>query len=471
MLVFFAFPVADLRSFTDAKTHRLRKPTIPAEPGKHFIRDTGLVHARLRGGSQVVAGEDLFCEARHACRLPADHSWTHLRWNGCRLQFQPLLRRYFRTGQATSRFEIGFRATADDVPSCAALPATTLIDALAGLQVRVGEGYDRQHSMALAAAGDALADHFRVATTRHRRRGHPYPTESRWCRAGEPLVVIELADWEQLRLPPYSSSVDAISDPDIKADFFLARIPRRQSPIGCWVLRVGADARMDRARQLRLHLVRVHGEVQCLTRIVQAAQTTISTAPLSAASANLVDHLDKMTRLLKQSTRHGTEQRNILETAYQSHRAARPGELKTLLDAAENLSRDLKQRTEKAQAMARTSQITWLERGVVGATSLFIVGLVGYLVIRNEPIADQNMVVMLRILLSLAVSVLGAVIPGFVHVSWKGSGLAIRAGGALALFVLTFLITPQVLPSSPAGDVGARESQKIELRAGGLAKD
>ena len=35
--------------------------------------------------------------------------------------------------------------------------------------------------------------------------------------------------------------------------------------------------------------------------------------------------------------------------------------------------------------------------------------------------------------------------PGVSRLSWSGSGLAIRTGGALALFVLTFVYTPDVL--------------------------
>jgi hypothetical protein len=46
--------------------------------------------------------------------------------------------------------------------------------------------------------------------------------------------------------------------------------------------------------------------------------------------------------------------------------------------------------------------------------------------------------------LSLATAVLGATIPGFLDIGWKGRGLAIRAGGALALFVLTFVYTPDL---------------------------
>jgi hypothetical protein len=51
----------------------------------------------------------------------------------------------------------------------------------------------------------------------------------------------------------------------------------------------------------------------------------------------------------------------------------------------------------------------------------------------------------MRIVLALAMAVFGATVPGFLNVGWRGGGLVVRAGGALALFVLTLVFTPTVL--------------------------
>jgi hypothetical protein len=68
-----------------------------------------------------------------------------------------------------------------------------------------------------------------------------------------------------------------------------------------------------------------------------------------------------------------------------------------------------------------------------------------WLVARNEPFRSKDLVLILRIVLSLAVAVLGATIPGFLQLKWSGLGLGIRAGGALALFALTYLLPPSGL--------------------------
>lgn len=81
-------------------------------------------------------------------------------------------------------------------------------------------------------------------------------------------------------------------------------------------------------------------------------------------------------------------------------------------------------------------------------TALFvgvaIVGVVLYLVIRNKPFTDPDLVVILRITLSLACGILGFSIPGFLEVKYNVGGFTIRACGAAALFVITFFGTPHV---------------------------
>jgi hypothetical protein len=87
------------------------------------------------------------------------------------------------------------------------------------------------------------------------------------------------------------------------------------------------------------------------------------------------------------------------------------------------------------------------ERFVAIFVAVAIIALAGYLIVRNEPFADPNLVVVTRVILSLAVAVLGATIPGFLNIGWNVKGVVVRAGGALALFLLTFWFTPGVLPA------------------------
>jgi heme A synthase len=93
--------------------------------------------------------------------------------------------------------------------------------------------------------------------------------------------------------------------------------------------------------------------------------------------------------------------------------------------------------------------------------ALVVVGLAVFLLVRNQPIADPKLFFVLRVVLSFAAAALGATIPGFLDIRWSGNGLALRAGGALALFVLTFVYTPDILP-----DQGAKTEVTISAPGG-----
>lgn len=97
--------------------------------------------------------------------------------------------------------------------------------------------------------------------------------------------------------------------------------------------------------------------------------------------------------------------------------------------------------------------------------ALMIVGLVMFLLVRNEEIADPRLFFALRLVLSFGTAVLGATIPGFLSVGWSAGGLTVRAGGALALFVLTYLYTP---------DLATKQDQRGQVTIsapGGVAAD
>ncbi|MCY4515572.1 MAG: hypothetical protein OXC69_10665 [Candidatus Tectomicrobia bacterium] len=119
--------------------------------------------------------------------------------------------------------------------------------------------------------------------------------------------------------------------------------------------------------------------------------------------------------------------------------------------------------TRGTQARGPSSRF---EKKTAYMTALAVVGASLYLIVRNEPFEDPNLVVLARTILSFAMAVLGATIPGFLSIAWTGGGLAIRAGGALALFVLTFFVTPTVLPIEfPTSDAAHTDLKIADVSA------
>ncbi len=83
-----------------------------------------------------------------------------------------------------------------------------------------------------------------------------------------------------------------------------------------------------------------------------------------------------------------------------------------------------------------------LELGLAFAFGCVALGAVVWLAFRAETLSEQQFEI-LRIVLALAGGGVGAVIPGFLDVSMKaGAKLALRAGGALAVFVVLYFWSP-----------------------------
>lgn len=82
-----------------------------------------------------------------------------------------------------------------------------------------------------------------------------------------------------------------------------------------------------------------------------------------------------------------------------------------------------------------------------------------------------------RVVFALAAAGIAAMIPGFINLTINPSvGLLIRAGGALAVFIIVFFFNPAPLPNGPNGDgpdeiqISIPEGWTFEKAARGIAK-
>ena len=110
----------------------------------------------------------------------------------------------------------------------------------------------------------------------------------------------------------------------------------------------------------------------------------------------------------------------------------------------------------------RSHPIAAWEKVVAAVVAVVIVGVVLFLVIRNQK-PDKDLFALIRIVLSLAIAALGATIPGFLNVKIeKSQSLSLRAGGALALFLLTYIFTPSVVSIQSSEPTAAEINVEIK---------
>ena len=86
-------------------------------------------------------------------------------------------------------------------------------------------------------------------------------------------------------------------------------------------------------------------------------------------------------------------------------------------------------KSNRLLAASHVAEATFVaERLIATGTALFLVVVVVFLVVRNEPFADPNLVVAFRIVLSLGIGILGGTIAGFLNVSYSVRGRAFAPG-------------------------------------------
>ena len=100
-------------------------------------------------------------------------------------------------------------------------------------------------------------------------------------------------------------------------------------------------------------------------------------------------------------------------------------------------------------------------------SGLYIILVTSVLLIRGKEIEGPRLFFALRVLLGLAAAIFGATVPGFLDISWtSAAGLSIRAGGALAVFVLIYMFTPAD-PGAATTNVSAPGGVAAKIIEGG----
>ncbi len=434
MFAVLSFPVIDFRDLTSGKRSKLPRPTFPTpEVGSDFIRGFGGVERRKKGGAERIAGEHAYSDSKGALRfvtpaLPEPNSGPDWEAEGLR----PLFRRLYHTGHGLLRYELGFKVVEDFGRASA---PENIVSRIGRILVRIPEA---GQTVWLCDAGAHLATAYLRASTRmdKGRLGKHVADE---CFAASGQIVLEYRMTGQFHEPEGPTSSQVQVGEGVRLHHTHLQGVGGVKDLWVIVSRPDADERL--VRQIRIHLTRLHTEYQFYHALLNAMAREDKQ---EWSHYRLLDRLQVMTQLLEKERRHGAPQLEILEVALSAMEATKPGYLASLFEAGRKRIKEVQLTIQEEEARQNYTAQPW-ERIVASGVAVLVVFTVLWLVIRNEPIADDNLVVLIRVLLAVSVAIIGAVVPGFLQVSWKGRGLLIRAGGALALVVLALVFTPKVL--------------------------
>ncbi len=294
MLVILQFPLADCRFLIENDTGKLALPSWPSpEPERDFIRSFGGVRMRYLGGL-LGFGESEICSARRAVRLPGIPVFQTKKKTT--LTSYCAFRRIYADGLALVKYELGlkiFEQTAeehllnalfisDKHPICGShiklntdslnqllikfLQMEAVIPLLNG-RINTTLGYIQNYLPQL---------YLQNTTKTSFLRDNIQPEW--WVSAANPLILIETQN-ESLfkpspmglfRLPSDARTISVKNDQPLKLCRFHLRNCGRTWPV--WFIShswsYSADT-LDNARTLRLQLLRLNAENQCLRVILR----------------------------------------------------------------------------------------------------------------------------------------------------------------------------------------------------------
>jgi len=343
MLLSIQFPLADCRRFINTDTGVLYRPGWPRPTvDDEFVRSFGAVRVRLGGGVHGWLGEDNVCEARRAVRFPALPTYVD-QLERRRIPLRCAFRRFFFEGSAVGKYEVGVIARIKRGHSVKKLITADLLEYFLSLKVNIRTEASEVSDVKLIDAGSQVARLYAASSARRvgdaaAPDGEQDKLKRWWVQHGSPLLLLEYKTKERFTPPFPTRAVKVPEEYGFKLSHGLMDFQGKR--IRTWLLALRSDYDWAKARTLRLYLLRLHAEHECLKIILRNIKAKkINPPPGSNAYKELQKYLSATTRrITKWEGKSGAlVEPEVAELARRSEDSMSPGEALELLKDVANL--------------------------------------------------------------------------------------------------------------------------------------
>jgi len=348
MLITIQYPLADARPFLPNDGGRLECPSWPAaRVDTEFVRSFGGVQKRLRGGLPGWVGEGIHCQALRGLRFKSGQpGWMHVRDLGLdtdsRIRLRVAFRRIYADGLALAKAELGFAVSEKLARNLSARDVKALIEQILATKLSIPGIASSDGEVSVGNAGKLLAQSYCSATTSrsYLARG---ACKSWWVTSGLPILFWESGPIERIHIPYRCRTVPPEYLAGINLNYTEVR-DENGIKLPIWFLSIGlAFSRIEayhRARELRICLLRLHAECECLRIILQhLAKDRLKIEPRSKLSDVLQFYLNRATRKISGLAKTADEisETELAEIAREAINAINPTERSEILYALETI--------------------------------------------------------------------------------------------------------------------------------------
>lgn len=357
LFVVVQFPFADLRSLIGPASGRLDRPSWPlVEPRVDFVRSFGQISPRMRGGVAEWAGEEVFCRANSAVRFP-----NHLR--KLQLGVAPLAAnidrvfRRFNSDGTVARFEACLQLAflPQETATNEASPLSDnhvdqLLRQCTELPSRIRGANGEWQTLPLIGCAGLLAKQYLRATT---NRKSAVTTQPWWFSCGSPTMLVESVQPQRLPLPRNAQLILETGNVSV----FHSWRKHGTAQFGLWFLQSQAPDK-DVLRRLRIHLLRLHAERECLRQIITLILRRTFEYSASVESSELTQqYLNEAIRAVERGERGSFNLSTLLDAARQAVEGASPGANATLLRMRRQIAEKVRRFIEQSERAPRIVNI------------------------------------------------------------------------------------------------------------------
>lgn len=344
MLIVISFPIADSRAFLDLETGRLNRPLWP-DPiaDEEFIRSFGVIKQRWRGGLSGWIGENKVCEAHQAFHFNGLQPYRDTE-SRLRIPFRVAYRRFYFDGRAVGKFEIALvtpNLSKRYKGRISNRHIKELFQHFLSLPLIISDPMGEHQELKLYQAGKYLAKLYASSSSDTFLIEHKC-IQKWWVQGCKPILFLE--QWRNLendlKIPFWGKIVPLRNEMDFKLFHHIIRHNEvnlrlwriHESPImterKSGILRKRSvyersevinkiELSNKRSRELRIFLLRLHAERECLKRILaNIAEKKIEVSPRSRSSDALQDYLNSATRVISRlQTKSDTDSERIAQYA------------------------------------------------------------------------------------------------------------------------------------------------------------
>jgi len=337
MLLSIQFPIADTRTFiyTDPRLH---KPGWPlAEKDSEYIRYAGVIRARTAGGLVGWGGENegVICKANNALAFDKNISYCDIKL-GINLNLRRIFTYFYFDGTAVGKFEVGVSTKSHNKVQISQKQFPAVVNHFLTLPVRVRNPLGKTKVQDLVQAGRSISQLFSIASAI--KENAINPTGFREVHPGTPILYFEFKKGDVIDVPQAAKFVPLPKEYGI--NLFNYKIIYKGAQIQSWLAFTDELTDLKRARTLRLYLLRLHAEYECLRIVLRnIKEKIINPPPKGELSDKLQLYLNKATKNIGNLETKCEDQftRELTYIARNATNMIRPGDLDELLGIIQDL--------------------------------------------------------------------------------------------------------------------------------------